>query len=494
MPDILILHANDNVALALRGFNTGEAITAGPEPLVVRDPIPAGHKICLTSLLPNDTIVKYGCPIGHAVCPIEPGMWVHTHNVKTNLDRPIQYQYSPQLQPMAAKLPRMFQGYRRTDGKAGIRNELWVIPTVGCVNAIAALIAQQAQKFAPDKVEAVRAFAHSLGCGQLDEDHRHTQMVLAGLVRHPNAGGVLVLGLGCERNSIEEFQKVLGVYDPERVKFLCCQQKNDEIADSLALMEQLAARAGQFQRRDIPVSELIVGLKCGGSDSFSGTTANPLLGRFSDRLISQGGSVLLTEVPEMFGAETLLMNRCRDQETFEKTVALINRFKSYFASHHRPVYENPSPGNLEGGITTLEEKSLGCIQKSGTSAVVDVLQYGEQIREKGLNLLQAPGNDMVSATALAAAGAQMVLFTTGRGTPLGSPVTTVKISTNSMLADKKSDWIDFNAGSLLEGEPMDILADRFFEYLLSVASGRALTRTEAMGIADLTIFKTGVTT
>lgn len=358
--------------------------------------------------------------------------------MKTGLGDLLTYKYEKQDAALTPTEERFFQGYRRADGKAGVRNELWIIPTVGCVNTVATAIERKSQSLVQGSIEAIAAFPHPYGCSQMGDDQDNTRQILADLINHPNAGGVPVLGLGCESSSIDELKKFIGPYDDNRVKFLVAQECEDEIAEALKLMEELAAYAGKAQREPISCSELIIGMKCGGSDGLSGITANPVVGTFSDLLISKGGTTILTEVPEMFGAETLLMNRCENEELFDKTVHLINDFKNYFTIHNQTIYENPSPGNKKGGISTLEDKSMGCTQKSGSAPV----------KEKGLNLLSAPGNDLVASTALAASGAHIVLFTTGRGTPFASPVPTVKISSNSDLYGHKNNWIDFNCGTL----------------------------------------------
>lgn len=386
-----------------------------------------------------------------------------------------------------------FLGYKREDGSAGIRNEVWIIPTVGCVNSIARAIEAAGQQFKTKHIDGIYAYNHPHGCSQLGDDQVHTQKILSGLVHSPNAGAVLVLSLGCENNQVDLMKQVIGDYNPDRVKFLVCQDVEDEIEAGTAIIKELCAYADRFYRQPCDASLLTIGLKCGGSDGFSGITANPLVGEISNRLIAAGGTSILTEVPEMFGAETLLMNRARNEKVFDKTVDLINNFKEYFMSYGEKVNENPSPGNKAGGITTLEDKSLGCVQKGGTAIVEDVLEYGDRVTKNGLNLLQAPGNDLVASNALAAAGAHMVLFTTGRGTPFASPVPTIKVSSNSHLAQYKSNWIDFNAGTIAEGETKEAAADRFFQYILDVASGKIHAKSEKLDKHELAIFKNGVT-
>jgi altronate hydrolase len=492
---VLQIDTNDNVAIALGRIDTGESIAGGHGQFTAQEPIPQGHKVALALIDTGTPAIKYGHPIGRATQPIRPGQWIHAHNIKSALQGIQDYIYQPGPKPaVETDSTYAFEGYLRQDGRAGIRNELWIIPTVGCINSIAEMLAAKANtRFGGGTIDGVFHFAHPYGCSQLGGDLKATQQVLAALVHHPNAGGVLVMGLGCENNQIDDFKKIIGPYDAERVKFFNLQDIEDEIAQGMTLLEQLATHAGRAQRLRLPAAKLVLGLKCGGSDGFSGITANPLLGEISDRIIAAGGSAVLTEVPEMFGAETILMNRAKDEATFHKIVRLINDFKDYFLRHSRPIYENPSPGNKEGGITTLEEKSLGCIRKGGRSPVMDVFAYGRQISGHGLMLLNGPGNDMVSTTALAAAGAQLVLFSTGRGTPFGGPVPTMKIAANSVMAVKKKTWIDFDAGRLLAGEAMEPLADEFIEQILQTASGKLRTKNEHRNARQIAIFKDGVT-
>ena len=490
---LLKIHEADNVAVTLDDVKKGEQLTVGSTALTALEDIDKGHKIALRDLKENEHIIKYGFPIGHVVRDVEAGSWVHAHNIKTNLGDMLEYTYEPDLpQEQSVTCNQTFKGFRREDGRVGVRNEIWIIPTVSCVNRAAQLLAKRGNEIAGANIDGVFEFTHPYGCSQLGEDHLTTQRILAALVNHPNAGGVLVLGLGCENNNIPEFKKILGDYDPRRVKFLAAQEVEDELVAGRELIEQLIAYAGRYKREECPVSDLVVGLKCGGSDGFSGITGNPLVGAFSDKLIACGGSTVLTEVPEMFGAETILMKRAKDQAVFDKTVKLVNDFKDYFMSYNQPIYENPSPGNKKGGISTLEEKSLGCTQKGGRSIVVDVLDYGESVTCKGLNLLNGPGNDAVAATALAAAGCHIVLFTTGRGTPLGTAVPTIKVATNSDLFRRKANWMDFNAGQLLEGQSMQAVTEEFFSYIVEVSSGR-LSKSENMGFREIAIFKNGVT-
>lgn len=460
--------------------------------VTLTEDIPQGHKFALYDIPKDTAVIKYGNSIGIACADIPEGSWIHTHNMKTGLGDLLTYHYEKKTPSLPAEKERFFQGYRRKDGKAGVRNEVWIIPTVGCVNNVAQAIERACQKEVTGSVEGVVAFTHPYGCSQMGEDQEHTRQILADLIRHPNAGGVLVLGLGCENSNIEELKKYIGTYDPKRVRFLVAQEADDEILDGIDIVRELAAYAGQFHRELISCSELVIGMKCGGSDGLSGITANPTVGGFSDRLIAMGGSTILTEVPEMFGAETLLMNRCENEQLFDQTVTLINDFKEYFKRHGQTIYENPSPGNKKGGISTLEDKSLGCTQKSGTAPVNGVLAYGETVKCKGLNLLSAPGNDLVAATALAASGAQIVLFTTGRGTPFACPVPTVKIASNDLLAQKKKNWIDFNCGVLVDGAPADQLAEELLDFVIEVASGKQVKSEEA-GFHDMAIFKQGVT-
>ena len=440
-----------------------------------------GHKYALRDIKSGENIIKYGNPIGHATEDINAGEHVHTHNVKTNLCGNLEYVYEPVRYDLPIENEeRTFMGYVRENGDVGIRNEIWIVNTVGCVNKVAERIAAATGAF---------HFPHPFGCSQLGDDQEITQKILRGMVNHPNAAGVLVLGLGCENNNIEVFKKVLGDVDERRVRFLIAQEHDDEVAEGIRIVEELKEYASTFKRTPVPVSKLRIGLKCGGSDGYSGITANPLVGRLSDKLIAMGGSCVLTEVPEMFGAEHLLMQRCESREVFDKTVSLINNFKDYYTRHNQVIYENPSPGNKKGGITTLEEKSLGCVQKGGLSPVVDVLDYGDVLRKPGLSLLNGPGNDIVAITNLMAVGVHIILFTTGRGTPVGSAIPTVKISTNLSLAERKSGWIDFDASPTLSGNP---LTNELFDYIIRVADGEE-TKNEIHGYKEISIFKDGVT-
>ena len=500
MKTYIKIHEKDNVIVALQEITKGEKISTEQGEIEALEIIPAGHKMAVSNIPEGGKVIKYGSCIGTVKKNVQPGEWIHTHNIKTSLGDLLEYTYEPvETQKEEVCEANVFQGFRRSDVKAGVRNEIWIIPTVGCVNDIAVVMAKEANKWLDDKkqqedisVDEVIAYPHPYGCSQMGEDQEHTRTILADLINHPNAGGVLVLGLGCENSNIDVLKPYIGAYDENRVKFLVCQDVEDEMEEGEKLLKELITYAAGFSREPISVSELVIGLKCGGSDGFSGITANPLVGKFSDLLIGKGGTTILTEVPEMFGAETLLMNRCENQELFEKTVSLINDFKQYYKDNHQTIYENPSPGNKKGGISTLEDKSMGCTQKSGSATVRGVLSYGEPVTARGLNLLSAPGNDLVASTALAASGTHIVLFTTGRGTPFASPVPTVKISSNSGLAEKKKNWIDFNAGVLVEDKTMKETAEKLFDYVVAVASGEKVS-SERAGFHDMAIFKQGVT-
>ena len=482
----------DNVAVALTDLEYGFTAEVDGKAITLKEDIARGHKFAICNIAANDNVIKYGAPIGHATADIAPGEWVHTRTIKTNLSGVIEYSYTPEIpaEKQLAPVPE-FMGYRRPNGDVGIRNELWIIPTVGCVNKTAELLAKRFSVTA-EGVSGAYAFTHPYGCSQMGDDHATTRAILANLVHHPNAAGVLVVALGCENNTLDDFKKEIGDIDQNKVRFMVVQQEEDEISRGLELLGELEAYAATFKRESIPVSELRVGLKCGGSDGLSGITANPLVGSFSDRIISYGGTSVLTEVPEMFGAETLLMARCENEKIFDDCVDMVNGFRDYFISHNQVVYENPSPGNKAGGISTLEEKSLGCTQKGGASKVVDVLKYTDRLSKKGLNLMAGPGNDMVAVTALTAAGAHIILFTTGRGTPLGAPAPTMKLATNSALASFKRNWIDFNAGVLVEGTSMEKATDDLMQMIIDVASGKE-TVGEANGYREIAIFKDGVT-
>ncbi len=494
MQSFIKINPNDNVAVALKPIAKGTTADISGVSVTTVEDIPQGHKFAIKPIKKGEPVIKYGFRIGYAQEDIEVGAWIHTHNVKTALGDLLDYTYNPTGVDVKPTEEAYFNGYVRGNGKYGVRNEIWIIPTVGCVNSVAKAIEARAKELLKDfpNVEDVVAFNHPYGCSQMGDDQEHTRTILADLINHPNAGGVLVLGLGCENSNIPVMMDYIGDYDENRVRFLISQEHDDEITDSVEEIRHLMEYANTFTRQPVNAKELIVGLKCGGSDGLSGITANPCVGGFSDILISKGGTTILTEVPEMFGAETLLMDRCADEALFNKTVDLINNFKNYFKSHNAVIYENPSPGNKKGGISTLEDKSLGCTQKSGSALVRGVLEYGERVSAKGLNLLSAPGNDLVAATALASSGAHIVLFTTGRGTPFASPVPTVKISTNSQLNAKKNNWIDFNAGEIVEDVSMEEMSQRLFDYVIKVASGEKV-KAEVKGFHDLAIFKQGVT-
>ena len=484
------IHPADTVGVALTPLSKGARVLGA----VLLEDIPQGHKFALTPIPMGADVIKYGLPIGRASRDIPAGSHVHTHNLETKLTSSGQWPEHPDPQPEIAYISPapVFQGFPRSDRRAGIRNEIWILPTVGCVNGIAQRLAAEANTRLRGRVSGVYAFPHPYGCSQLGDDLAATRRLLASLAHHPNAGGVLLLGLGCENNRMEDMRAETADIDPARIRYLVCQDSSDELAEGARLLRELMDAAARDERQAVPLSQLTVGLKCGGSDGLSGITANPSVGRFSDLLIRCGGSTILTEIPEAFGAETLLLRRAASQAVFDRAAAVMEDFRQYFISHGQTVYENPSPGNREGGITTLEDKSCGCIQKSGSMPLADVLDYAERQRTPGLSLLYGPGNDLVSSTALTAAGAQLILFTTGRGTPFGAPAPTVKIATNSALAAKHGSWIDFNAGTAAEGEDLDDTARRLFDFVLATADG-GLTASERLGAREIAIFKDGVT-
>ncbi len=492
----LKINPADSVIVCLKPMKKGDTITVDNKTLTLAEDTPAGHKVLIEDKKEGENIIKYGYPIGHARKDLKAGEWVNENNLKTNLSGTLEYTYNPVNEKLNIPVEnKTFKGYVRKNGEVGVRNEIWIVPTVGCVNGIAEEIAKRLEKETNlQGIDAVHAWHHNFGCSQLSEDHESTRKILRDIVLHPNAGAVLVLSLGCENNQPDDFMAMLGDYDTERIRLIVTQKvEGDEVEECMRVLRELYNIAKEDKRVDVPVTKLRVGLKCGGSDGFSGITANPLEGEFSDWLVAQGGTSILTEVPEMFGAETILMDRCETRELFDQTVSLINNFKEYFLSHGEPVGENPSPGNKAGGISTLEDKALGCTQKCGRAPVSGVLEYGDRLKNTGLNLLSAPGNDLVAATALAAAGCHMVLFTTGRGTPFGTFVPTMKISTNSSLYQRKTNWIDFNAGQLVDGgKTMKQLVPEFIEKVLAVASGEKV-RNEINGYSEISIFKNGVT-
>lgn len=481
------IHDEDNVAIALEPLKKGYA----EQGVTLLDDIPFGHKVLLYDMKAGENIVKYSNPIGHLVCDTKAGSHIHEHNLKTNLGDRFEYSFSGGMAYHPSESGLTFNGYVRGNGEAGVRNEIWIISTVGCVNNTVRLLEQIGQKKFTDGIDGVFGYTHLYGCSQMGDDQENTRKIIASLVNHPNAGGVLVVSLGCENTNVDVIKSYLGEIDENRVKFLVTQDCADELAEGEKLLSQLYAYVRKAKRVPVPISKLTVGFKCGGSDAFSGITANALCGRITDKLTDAGASVILTEVPEMFGAEHLLMKRAENKDIFDKIVGMINGYKTYFAEHNQVCYENPSPGNHDGGITTLEEKSLGCIQKGGSSVVTGVLGYGEKCAHSGLHLLTGPGNDIVSVTNLTASGAQIILFTTGRGTPLGAPSPTVKISSNTGLAGRKSGWIDFNAGELINGADADALADELLDFILSIASGKK-TKNEINGYREISIFKDGV--
>ena len=496
MKGYLKINANDNVAVVLADVLTaGDVVEVDGQRVVVQQEVARGHKVALVDMCAGQQVVKYGYPIGHLTQAVNAGEWIHTHNLKSDLCDNLKYTYTPKSYDVEFQRDDNLRvmGYLRASGEMGIRNELWIVPTVGCVNGQAQAIAERLKRECDcSHLDDVRVYTHNYGCSQLGDDHANTQRALAALIKHPNAGGVLVLGLGCENNQLASLKEVMGEWDEDRVRFLVAQEVEDEVDMGVQLCRELVEKMRMDRREPLPLSYLRIGLKCGGSDGLSGITANPLVGRFSDWLIAQGGTTILTEVPEMFGAETILMNRAASEDVFEDTVRLINSFKEYFREYGQPIYENPSPGNKQGGITTLEEKSLGCVQKGGVQMVVGVLDYCERVERQGLNLLRAPGNDLVATSALALSGCQLVLFTTGRGTPFGAFVPTMKISTNTPLAKFKSSWIDFDAGALVEQTAADEVLNGLIDKVIATSNGERV-RHEEVGAKELAIFKSGVT-
>ncbi|HEY0682613.1 MAG TPA: altronate dehydratase family protein [Steroidobacter sp.] len=494
-PAVYRVAPDDDVAVALRDLAAQESISVGDRTVVVTDPIPRGHKVAIRPVSAGQAVRKYGWPIGRATADIAVGAHVHSHNLETLLAGTDEYEYTgagASVTSKPATRSGSFLGFRRANGKVGTRNEIWILCTVGCVGRTAERIARlAAQKYA-GRVDNVVAFPHQFGCSQLGGDLDRTRRLIAGLARHPNAGGVLILGLGCESNQLSKLLTEIPEAERERIRYFAAQATEDETEAGLQAVEELVKLAEQDKRVPCGLDDLVVGLKCGGSDGFSGITANPLVGRIADRVTAAGGTAVLTEIPEIFGAERLLMQRAADREVFDGIVHVVNDFKEYFLRNNQPVHENPSPGNKAGGITTLEEKSLGAVQKGGHATVTQVLRYGERTTKPGLTLLEAPGNDGVSSTALVAAGATILLFTTGRGTPLGFPVPTLKISSNSKLAEHKSHWIDFDAGKALTAADPESVTDEFLQLIVDTASGQP-ARNEINEQREIAIWKDGVT-
>lgn len=494
MSQFVKINKDDDVVILLEDGVKGKIIDVDGEQITLLEDTPKGHKVAIKEIKKDNDVLKYGYSIGKAKEDIKVGQWIHSHNMRTGLDGILEYDFKENtLSQEKSHKDIFFKGYVRDNGEVGIRNEIWIINTVGCINKTCTLLAKEGQKLLNDKVDGIYNFEHPHGCSQLGDDLENTRKILSGLVNHPNAAGVLVVGLGCENNTLDSFKEILEPINHDRVKFLNIQDVEDEIEEGMKLIEKLVYYASKFEREDVHISKLKIGLKCGGSDAFSGITANPLLGRLSDEIIRLGGTSIQTEVPEMFGAETILFDRAIDKDVFDRSVHLINDFKEYFIRYDQVIYENPSPGNKKGGITTLEEKSLGCVQKGGKSIVTDVLRYGDKSTKTGLNLLYGPGNDQVAVTVLAAAGAHMVLFTTGRGTPFGGTVPTLKISTNTDLYNKKKHWIDFNAGQILEDHDFESLDESFFKMIVDTASGEYVAHNEKNGYKEISILKDGVT-
>ena len=492
MKDISLMTINekDNVAVALHEIKSGETHNG----IIILNDIPFGHKVALKNISKGENIIKYGFPIGYAKNDIKEGEHVHTHNLHTNLNDIIEYQYNTINTKNNIKTEDniFFDGYKRVDGKVGTRNEVWIIPTVGCVNNTVKTLENMASKKFVDRCDGIFAYTHNMGCSQTGDDQIITQKLLSGIIKNPNAGGVLIVSLGCENNNLDVFKPFLKGIDENKIRFLITQEVEDEYEEGIKYLDELTKYASSFKREKVPVKYLTIGFKCGGSDAFSGITANVVCGKLNNIFIKNGGSSILTETPEMFGAETILMSRAANKKVFNELVSLINDYKNYFKKYGETIYENPSPGNKKGGISTLEEKSLGCVQKGGTSTIEDILDYGEYISKNGLNILKGSGNDQVSCTNLTASGANIILFTTGRGTPFGSIVPTLKISSNSNIYKKKNNWIDFNAGRILENMPVNDIVSELFELVINIASGKIQTKNEKNGYREISIFRDGI--
>lgn len=489
---LIRIYKTDNVAVAVSELDAGQTVSFEGGSITANERVPFGHKLALTDIAEGGQVIKYGNVVGHASKPIKKGDWVHSHNMATNLSGIIDYQFHGDYPWEREEGTETFDGYVRADGRVGIRNEIWIIPTVSCVNHTARVLAEKANAAFGSECDGIFALPHNTGCSQMGEDQEISRKLLANIIRHPNAGGVLVLSLGCENSNWSVLEPYLKEYDKNRIRIIITQEvEGDEIEKGMEILKELADIASGDRRQPVPVSRLKIGFKCGGSDAFSGISANPLCGSIAEHVTKQGGIGVLTEVPEMFGAETSLMDRAADRQVFDKIVKLIDDFKEYYIGYGQPVYDNPAPGNKEGGITTLEEKSSGCIQKGGMSQVTDTVTYGGEAAVPGLNLMNGPGNDNVSITNLVSCGVQMILFTTGRGNPLGSAVPTLKIASNSRLYERKKHWFDFNAGTIIEGEDREEAAKRLWKLIIDVASGRQRTRCEENGFKEIMIFKNG---
>ncbi len=491
MNKTIIINENDNVAVALTNLTKGEVYND----VTLLEDITQGHKFALKDFKKGENIIKYGYPIGRATSDIKKGEHVHEHNVETNLSGELEYKFSGDFKDnFKINSDQKVRVFKRKFNKYGIRNNLLIVPMVGCVNSMAELIKEKfIKEVDTSKIDDVIVTKHPFGCSQLGDDFENTVKTLQAIVKHPNNGGVLVFALGCENNQLDAFKATLGEYDTERVRFLKAQDVENEVEEGVKLLKDLYSNMIKDERVEAPISVINIGLKCGGSDGFSGISANPLVGMMSDYMVKEGGTTVLSEVPEMFGAEQILMARSKDEETFNKIVHLINGFKEYYAAHNQVCYENPSPGNRAGGITTLEDKSLGCVQKAGTSQVNDVLYLGDELKETGLNLLNGPGNDLMACTNLACIGCHVILFTTGRGTPFGTFIPTLKIATNTPLATKKANWIDFNAGQIVDGISKEEVFNNFKNLIISVINGEKKAKNEENSFEEISIFKDGVT-
>lgn len=466
MKDCIVINDKDNVGVCL----------------TETDNIPAGHKVALCDINKDDFVIKYGQIIGRATQFIPKGSWVHSHNLRSHLDEKMEYEYNYKAFNPEIKAGT-FLGYKRDKGRAGIRNEIYIIPTVGCVNNVCMRVEKLCQKYVKGSIDGIFALTHQFGCSQLGEDNDNIKKLLCSVALNPNASYVLFVGLGCENNGLDGIKEYLKPFNRDNIAYFNCQEVEDDVSYAVDIIKGFADKVKDLKREEVSLKELCIGLKCGGSDGYSGLTANPLVGTITDKFVSLGASAILTEVPEMFGAEQLLMNKCKDKQVFVKYKEMIENFKAYYTDNGFPVYENPSPGNKKGGITTLEEKSLGCVEKAGSTEIVDVLEYGELVTKSGVSVLNAPGNDLIASTALAASGCQIVLFTTGRGTPFSTFVPTMKIATNDRLSNFKSNWIDFNAFSMN--------AEGLFDIIMSTVNGVYKCKNEDQ--REIAFYKTGVT-
>jgi altronate hydrolase len=475
---VILLHPGDNVVIARVAVGAGQSVEAGPFTLTARDFIPPGHKLAIKGIASGEPVYRYGNLIGFATRPIEPGQHVHEHNLGY---KEVQTEgEAPMLAPERRILhsTRSFLGFQRHDGRVGTRNYIAVVAASNCAAYTSELIAESfADEALPASVDGIVAFPHGEGCGMsIGPDSEQLQRTLKGVLDHPNVSAALILGLGCEVNQISHYLGKAGDNAPATLQGLTMQETGGTrgaVESARRHLRQFVERAAEEKRSETPASKIVLGLNCGGSDSFSGITANPALGHCSDLIVEQGGTVVLAETTEIFGAEHLLTRRARSPEIAAKLLRTIENYKAYLRQFGGSFNDNPSPGNKEGGLTNILEKSLGAVAKAGTSTLEDVLNFAERIEASGFLFMDTPGYDPVSITGLAAGGVNLIAFTTGRGSAIGFPnIPVVKIASNSNTFRRMRDNMDVNAGRIADGQAsIPEVGAEIFELLLRVASG-----------------------